>query len=290
MYISITPPWQCQLESEEALCIFCDSKFSEDSRGEVWILCFTYKMRAHTECAGPESDIYVCGYCKPQQLPSSYDNASNMSGKYSGLQERIKELNEFAEYIPCFAHSLNLIGKCAAECCQEASLTPEEVSRESSNLVKSYPVDLEEILGEELLHFTELLKTELLISLITENSLECCFPNVETALRMYLSLMVTNCTGERSFSKLKRIKNELKTTMIVFTSCTYGGSTVDRMTFLLPLPGAAVAERLACCLPPRRTGLDPGRVTPNFRMWELCRTMPLVSGSSWGSPVLDEHF
>lgn len=50
----------------------------------------------------------------------SYDDASNMSGKYSGLQARVKELNEFADYIPYFAHLLNLVGKYAAECCQEA--------------------------------------------------------------------------------------------------------------------------------------------------------------------------
>ena len=40
------------------------------------------------------------------------------------------------------------------------------------------------------------------------------FPNVETALRIYLSLMITNCSGERSFSRLKHIKNELRTTML----------------------------------------------------------------------------
>ena len=32
----------------------------------------------------------------------------------------IKERNHQAEYIPCVAHSLNLVGKCAAECCQSA--------------------------------------------------------------------------------------------------------------------------------------------------------------------------
>ena len=36
------------------------------------------------------------------------------------------------------------------------------------------------------------------------------FPNIEIALRIYLSLMVSNCSCERSFSKLKRIKNELR--------------------------------------------------------------------------------
>ncbi|XP_026821552.1 zinc finger MYM-type protein 1-like [Rhopalosiphum maidis] len=38
----------------------------------------------------------------------SYDNARNMSGIYSGLQARIKELNPLIEYVPCSAHSLNL--------------------------------------------------------------------------------------------------------------------------------------------------------------------------------------
>ncbi|KAJ8866644.1 hypothetical protein PR048_032505 [Dryococelus australis] len=33
------------------------------------------------------------------------------------------------------------------------------------------------------------------------------------------------------------------------------------------------------------TGSIPGRVTPDFRMWESCRTMPLVGGFSRGSPV-----
>jgi len=39
------------------------------------------------------------------------------------------------------------------------------------------------------------------------------FPNVAIALRMYLVLMVTNCSAERSFSKLKLIENCLRTSM-----------------------------------------------------------------------------
>jgi len=50
----------------------------------------------------------------------SYDNASNMSGAYSGLQARIKELNPLAEYVPCAGHSLNLIGVSAAQSCATA--------------------------------------------------------------------------------------------------------------------------------------------------------------------------
>lgn len=45
------------------------------------------------------------------------DNASNMSGHYSGLQQRLKEINRHINFVPCAAHSLNLVGCCAAECC-----------------------------------------------------------------------------------------------------------------------------------------------------------------------------
>ena len=39
------------------------------------------------------------------------------------------------------------------------------------------------------------------------------FPNVAIALRIYLVLMVTNCSAELSFSKLKLIENCLRTSM-----------------------------------------------------------------------------
>ena len=40
-----------------------------------------------------------------------------MSGRYTGLQARIPQLNEFAIYVPCAGHSLNFVGVKAAECC-----------------------------------------------------------------------------------------------------------------------------------------------------------------------------
>lgn len=55
-------------------------------------------------------------YCRGQ----SFDNASNMSGKYSGLQARLKKDFPLIHYVPCAAHSLNLIGTSAAECCHSA--------------------------------------------------------------------------------------------------------------------------------------------------------------------------
>jgi hypothetical protein len=51
------------------------------------------------------------------------------------------------------------------------------------------------------------------ISLLHENDLHSTFPNVSVALRIYLSLMITNCSGERSFSKMALIKNKNRATM-----------------------------------------------------------------------------
>ncbi|XP_071970354.1 zinc finger protein 862-like [Engystomops pustulosus] len=50
----------------------------------------------------------------------AYDNAANMCGKYKGMQAFIKEKNKLAELIPCCGHSLNLVGKAAANACPKA--------------------------------------------------------------------------------------------------------------------------------------------------------------------------
>lgn len=50
----------------------------------------------------------------------SYDNASNMSGKYKGLQAHVKNKCNLAVYIPCTAHSPNLVGVHSVDCCIEA--------------------------------------------------------------------------------------------------------------------------------------------------------------------------
>ena len=102
-----------------------------------------------------------------------------------------------------------------------------EIESSADNLVIVYKADLEQCFGNELVQFVavsnEFLKDaddnigkeHLLYKLIIDKRVKCSFPNVEIALRMYLGLiiMVTNCCGERSFSKLKYIKNRLRTTM-----------------------------------------------------------------------------
>jgi len=58
------------------------------------------------------------------------------------------------------------------------------------------------------------ISTELfLYKLIIDKCMQDTFPNVAIAVRKYLVLMVTNCSAERSFSKLKLTENCLRTSM-----------------------------------------------------------------------------
>jgi len=52
-----------------------------------------------------------------------------------------------------------------------------------------------------------------LYQIIKHEKIQAVFPNVETISGLFLCLMVANCSGERYFSKLKRIKTVLRSTM-----------------------------------------------------------------------------
>ena len=102
------------------------------------------------------------------------------------------------------------------------SLSPVEIESSAENLVIVYKDDLEQCFGNELVQFVafsnEFLKDpddnigkeHFVYKLIIDKRVKCSFPNVEIALRMYL--MVTNCSGERSFSNVKYTKIRLHTT------------------------------------------------------------------------------
>ncbi|XP_029671003.1 uncharacterized protein LOC115240168 [Formica exsecta] len=95
----------------------------------------------------------------------------------------------------------------------------------AEEIVKVYKDDLEPSLGNELVQFRSLIdlykkdyqkdqSKELFYYRLLENhNFRATFPNVEIILRMYLVLIVSNCSGERSFLKLKLLKNRLRSTM-----------------------------------------------------------------------------
>ena len=52
-----------------------------------------------------------------------------------------------------------------------------------------------------------------LLQVLERHGLKTTFPNVYVALRLFLTLPVSNRVGESSFSVLKQVKNELRTKM-----------------------------------------------------------------------------
>lgn len=96
----------------------------------------------------------------------------------------------------------------------------EDISHGAKNLQNIYNSDIEEGTFEnECIHFKNFLlnmkEEELkshtnLLALLHEYNLCETFPNVTIALRIFLSMASTNCSAERSFSALKRLKNYLR--------------------------------------------------------------------------------
>jgi len=103
----------------------------------------------------------------------------------------------------------------------------------ANNLLNICPSDLDLTLSEECLYLQTFLQenktyyeetkvlggkkklgsiASRLLSHLKSLKIESLFPNVEVALRIYLSMAVTNRSGERSFSVLGRVKNFLRST------------------------------------------------------------------------------
>ncbi|XP_058788983.1 uncharacterized protein LOC131662970 [Phymastichus coffea] len=100
-----------------------------------------------------------------------------------------------------------------------------QISICAKRLLDIYKDDLESNLEMELLQFQEFCsdllefdpekssREQAMYTLIIHKEVHESFPNVEIHLRMYLTIMISNCTGERSFSKLDLIKDVLRTSM-----------------------------------------------------------------------------
>lgn len=105
------------------------------------------------------------------------------------------------------------------------AMTPDELAAAASKIISLYKNDVDSNLSNELVQFSEVIKiykndydakmpNELIFyQILMNNQFKSTFPNVEIVLRIYLVLMASNCSGERSFSKLKLVKNRLRTTM-----------------------------------------------------------------------------
>ena len=91
-----------------------------------------------------------------------------------------------------------------------------KIEASAKTLLPYYPNDLEEPLPEKMIHFSALIKQHhfnsecreiQMFRFINENEFIHAFPNVSVVFRLYLRRMISNCSGKRSFSVLKRVKN-----------------------------------------------------------------------------------
>ena len=78
------------------------------------------------------------------------------------------------------------------------------------NLAKEFSIDVDLCLVDKLLNFYLYVKNanknkasfshEDMYQIIKNDKIKAAFPNVETIFRLYLCMMVTNCSGEKSFA------------------------------------------------------------------------------------------
>ncbi|XP_012939028.1 uncharacterized protein LOC101864626 [Aplysia californica] len=83
--------------------------------------------------------------------------------------------------------------------------------------------DLEPSFPDELVSYSEYVNSAFqsedtlspprLLQDLRESGATSAFPNVEIALRLFLTMPIANVEGERSFSVLKRVKSRLRSTM-----------------------------------------------------------------------------
>lgn len=77
-------------------------------------------------CHGPKNQIRSIEVSNLEDCRGQgYDNGANMAGIYRGVQARILEKNRGAIFLPCAAHSLNLVGVKSSSCQADFGLDSE---------------------------------------------------------------------------------------------------------------------------------------------------------------------
>ena len=137
---------------------------------------------------------------------------------FSSMKIRIEANNRLQRKFS-FLMELNTISNC-------------KIEASAKTLLQYYPDDLEESLPEDMIHFSTLTKQHhfnnkckeiQMFRFINENKFMHASPNVSVVFRLYvfkfctffnfLIVMISNCSGERSFSVLKRVKNRLRSSI-----------------------------------------------------------------------------
>lgn len=203
----------CAVRSLQSLCSFVSAQRD----------LFEDYERAAKSVPGV-NDAYKHDVTRQRKRKTFFDEASEESVELGG--KRRFQVHTFNVAIDRLAQSLRhrleaykeLYGLFSALYADQGE-SDVSVMEKARVLAAAYPSDLDQCIGEELIQLRSFSKPgddtspKGLLGLILEYGLESMFPNVYVALRMFLTLPVTNCEGERSFSLLGRVKNELRTKM-----------------------------------------------------------------------------
>ena len=103
------------------------------------------------------------------------------------------------------------------------TLPDAELRKAAFNLQQHFSADVQDTFVEEIVHFSGYMKEIegppekcaplAALKHLRNAGISETFPNVDIVYRLYLTLPAANSKGERSFSVLKRVKNQLRTTM-----------------------------------------------------------------------------
>ena len=96
------------------------------------------------------------------------------------------------------------------------TMSDDKIKMSAKEFQNIYSDDIEEEFVDEYLQFNTFTNGLNLVDkfkIIKTLNIGHTFPNVETALRIVLSIPISNCSSEHSFSALKRIKNRLRSSI-----------------------------------------------------------------------------
>ncbi|XP_052619686.1 uncharacterized protein LOC128126032 [Lactuca sativa] len=155
-----------------------------------------------------------------------YDNGSNMKGKHQGVQKRMLEINSRALYMSCACHSLNLTLVCKK--LQSKSICIDTTINQIENIMKFFEnyrnegftsKNVSDVDSSELFSELKVLKMTLpndinsAVEILEFVKAVDCYPNTFIAYNILLTIPVTVASAKSSFSKLKLLKNYLRSSM-----------------------------------------------------------------------------
>ena len=187
------------LDLNAAVAMVVPLKWCVEAKRETFI-----EYERHGATLSGTSD-YVQTRQRPRNVRFDYGPASDAELTPSQKCRVTSYIPVIYQFVASLAHRLSAF----EEVCSRFgflgkldSLSPVEIERSADNLVIVYKDDLGQCFGNACsvcCLFDNICKEHFLYKLIIDMLVKCSFPNVEFALRM-LIIMVTNCSGERSFS------------------------------------------------------------------------------------------